>query len=275
MLALTHFSLWVPCSLASRLGFQFAAQFSKKNKTKSDLNVSLCCCCCPPLLLLLVFCKPRRGVEFAFEFARFQHFKRRLRSEARAIKNPTNNWHEPRHRRTARYRQAAEQEGGGREGDGREGKPTWSALDMESFFGGFCIECGTWTQTLMEERDEDAALSARIGLQESSDRQNDKWVQQQQHGLQKHRQQQQQQLRQLWKQWWNEHERTQNAKPNDKIVTKSIRYRSRSRNLFKSSDFPSQNSFYLTVIAELVELQKKSIEHRQIENLMIFMEMGR
>lgn len=36
-------------------------------------------------LFVFVVRKPRRGVEFAFEFARFQHFKRRL--QARAIKN--------------------------------------------------------------------------------------------------------------------------------------------------------------------------------------------
>lgn len=38
-----------------------------------------------PLFVAVVVRKPRRGVEFAFEFARFQHFKRRL--QARAIKN--------------------------------------------------------------------------------------------------------------------------------------------------------------------------------------------
>jgi len=54
--------------LAPRLDFQFAAQFSKVKR------FLLGCFALFWLYCWVVFCQPRRGVKFAFEFARFQRF---------------------------------------------------------------------------------------------------------------------------------------------------------------------------------------------------------
>lgn len=94
MLALTHFSLWFP--FLSSSWFSICGSIFKNLKKPKRLKCLTLLLLLAPLLslgllllLLLDFCKPRRGVEFAFEFARFQHFKRQQRQRWRAIKNQT------------------------------------------------------------------------------------------------------------------------------------------------------------------------------------------
>lgn len=77
MLALTQFLDFCPLLV---LIFNLRLNFQKLNVSSFWFYCSL-----GFLFLFFVFCQPRRGVKFAFEFARFQRFRFRFRPKA-AIK---------------------------------------------------------------------------------------------------------------------------------------------------------------------------------------------